>query len=142
MAFASSGPSPSRGNGTPQNPQSSGSPGAPAIVPRTQGSPAFTADDVKIYYQSHSFSAGPTVSGAAPTITSIRFITSQQAQALMHGEFVGLPASAMVCYVALHGPFYPTLVSVPPGQTLPATVDNGFEVFDAHTGNLLLWGLA
>jgi hypothetical protein len=60
----------------------------------------------------------------------------------MKGEFVGIPDSGMVCYVELYGPFYTTMISVPPGQTLPPTIDKGVEVFDAQTGNLLLWGLA
>ena len=133
-----------KGNNTPHS-QSSGpapSRGAPAITPRIKGVPAFTAGDVGLYYQNHSFSAGPTVSGAPPTIVSVRFITSQEAQVLMGGESVGLPGNALVCYVELRGPFYPKLVSVPPGQELPTTVDTGIEVFDAQTGNILLWSVA
>ncbi len=116
--------------------------GVPAITPTRHGTPAFTAADVRRYYLIHSFSAGPTVSGAPPTIVSIRFITTKDAQALMGGEPIGLPDNAMVCYVELRGPFYPKYVSVPPGQTLPATFDAGVEVFDAQTGNLLLWGVS
>ena len=113
--------------------------GGPAIVPRMQGTPAFTVEDVKLYYQSHSFSAGPTVLGEPPTIESIRFMTSLEAEELLR-TFIGLPDSAMVCVVKFLGPFYPTHVSVPPGQALPRTVDRGLEVFDAQTGNRLLWG--
>ena len=61
---------------------------------------------------------------------------------LMGGEYISRPDSALVCYVELRGPFFPTHVSVPPGQALPETVDGGIEVFDAQTGNLLVWGVA
>jgi hypothetical protein len=124
---------PSRHN-KPSSPQ-----GAPAIIPRIHGTPAFTVEDVRLYYQSHPFSAGPTVSGVPPTIESTRFMTSHEAEVLLQ-VFIGRPDSAMVCVVEVLGPFYPTYVSVPPGQALPKTVDRGVAVFDAQTGNLLLWG--
>jgi hypothetical protein len=58
----------------------------PAIIPRIEGIPAFTSEDVKLHYQSHfSFSTGPSVSCAPPTIESIKFITSGEAQVLMNG---------------------------------------------------------
>lgn len=114
-------------------------PGVPAIIPKNNGTPAFTAADVNLYYLNHSFSAGPTVSGAPPTVESVKFMTSGEARTLMKGEYIGIPDSAMVCYVVLRGPFYPMNVSVPPGQAPPAILDTGIEVFDAHTGNLLLW---
>ena len=60
----------------------------------------------------------------------------------MGGEYISRPDGALVCYVELHGPFLPTIVSVPPGQALPATFDRGIEVFDVQTGNLLVWGVA
>jgi hypothetical protein len=138
-ALATNGPIPPR---FPRNRTPSHVTGVPAITPRTQSTPAFTVEDVRAYYQTNPFHGGPTVSGTPPTIVSIKFITSQQARTLMGDESVSRPDGALVCYVELLGPFFPTCVSVPPGQALPATVDGGVEVFDVQTGNLLVWGLA
>ena len=47
----------------------------------------------------------------------------------------GLPDDALVCYVELRGAL---TFAAAPGVTL--TFQRGYEVFDAHTGNLLMWG--
>ncbi len=115
-------------------------PGVPAIQPRaslqSQGGPAFTADDVTVYIQTQSFIR--TTSGAVPTITQITFMTAQQASALLQGEDIGRPDNALVCYVALEGSFQ-TRGPLPPGAANPI-VHIAYELFDAQTGNLLMWG--
>src|SRR5579859_3935767 len=78
--------------------QPSLSQGPPAITPSIHGTPAFTVENVRLYYQSHPFSAGPTVSGIPPTIKSVTFMTSHEFEVL-RGTFIGLPDSAMVCVV-------------------------------------------
>lgn len=117
-------------------PSSSG-PGLPAIHP---SSPlGITTTDVQAYLRIHPFVGGPPVKGVTVSIETIQFMTSKQASALMDGEETGLPDTATVCYVKLHGPF--TVVGpVPPGAQQLPTVAYGVEIFDAQTGNLLmLW---
>lgn len=121
-------------------PRSSG-PGIPAIQPTLpiSLSPRFTTADVRVYLSTHPFMSGPLVKGATSTIVEIKFMTSKQAGVLMHGASVGLPDSSLVCYVKLHGPFTQSNASVPPGaKQLPST-EFGVEIFDAQTGNLLMW---
>jgi hypothetical protein len=129
------------GHGTP-NPYP---PGAPAIHPTrdaaTNGGAAFTAADVEQFIQAHGYAGGATVSGGPPTILKILFITSQQASALLNGEDIGRPDNAIVCYVLVAGPFYSS-VSLPYGVPTPKAPyihQTGYEVFDAQTGNLLLY---
>jgi hypothetical protein len=119
----------------------SGSLGLPAIqptLPKTP-SPRFTTVDVRTYLRTHPFMSGPLVKGATSTIVAIQFMTSKQASELMHGASVGLPDSALVCYVKLHGPFTQVNASVPPGAEQLPPAEFGVEIFDAETGNLLMW---
>jgi len=115
------------------------SPGVPAISPRTNGTPAFTVADVKQFIKIHGFVGGHTVPGVRLTVTKILFIASQQASALMQGESTDRPPGTLVCYVQLHGPFVFSNASVPPRMPIPV-YQTGVMVFDAHTGNLLVWG--
>ncbi len=118
--------------------------GAPAIAPHldaaTHGGATFTAADVEQFIQSHGYAGGATVSGKPPTIEKILFITSKQASDLLNGEDIGRPDNALVCYVLLRGPFYSS-VSPPYGVTPPPnwTEETGYEIFDAVTGNLLVY---
>lgn len=114
--------------------------GLPAIRPSilAPASVRFTISDVQAYLQTHPFPGGHPVPGATASVVTIQFMTSEQASALMHGAQTGLPATASVCYVKLHGPFTQEGSPVPPGGQLP-TVDYGVEIFDAQTGNLLMW---
>ncbi len=114
--------------------------GIQAIVPSTTlGLQRFTIQDANAYVSSHPFPSGPTITGVSPTIVSTSFITTKEANARMHGEHTGLSDTALVCYVVLKGPFTMTNVSRPYGaKALPPT-NVGVEVFDAQTGNLLMW---
>lgn len=111
-------------------------PGSPAIQPHLPGIPSFTLADVANYIQTKSFMT--TTSGTPPVITNAEFITAQQASALLDGEYIGRPDNALVCYVELQGPFR-VKGPLPSGATVP-TVNTGYELFDAQTGNLLMWG--
>ena len=120
----------------------SSGPGMPAIRPSlpavSASTPRFTVADVQAYFKTHVFLGGPTVKGATVSIISVQFITSKQASVLMRGEETGLPPTATVCYVKLRGPF--TLVApIAPGSKPLPTVPYGVEIFDAQTGNLLMW---
>src|SRR5260370_19422198 len=70
--------------------------GVPAIKASLPGHiPAFTEGDVRSYVHAHPFAQGIDDS----KITSIRFIPSSQATALMKGERTGIGDNEMVCYV-------------------------------------------
>jgi hypothetical protein len=135
------GPDPIRGH---QNHPRQLSPGSPAITPRTSGSPAITINDVRQYLQNTPFPGGPTVSGKPYTIVSITLMASKQASMIMHGEYVGIPDNQLVYYVVVRGPFILTGMSVPPGVNVgnkTPVVQTADEIFDAQTGNLLVFGV-
>ncbi len=122
--------------------------GSPGIKPRFKqyigentSSPSFTKADVVAFLNRYGFA--PVVKGAHMTILSTQFVSAQQASKLMDGESVGRPPNALVCYVEVEGPFLLTGISVPhqPGKHYPTTAKYGHMVFDAHTGNGLVWGL-
>jgi hypothetical protein len=107
-------------------------------IPLTQtGVPAFTSNDVAHYINTHPFPLGPTTTGKPPTIVSIEFITSKEASQRMLGETLGLPDTAIVCYVKLSGPFALSQAPVPASVHL-APSNTATEVFDAQSGNLLI----
>lgn len=121
-------------------------PGNPAIQPHLSqngSGPAFTQDDVVAYFNKYGFYAGPVVAGAHLQILTIQFVTAARASQLMVGESVGRPDNALVCYVKVEGPFLLTNVHAGPPRPnakAPTTAKYGDAVFDAHTGNLLVWG--
>ena len=139
--------------------------GSPAITPHLSGVPAFTTDDMANYVKGHGL---PTnFGGGSPTIAQNTFLSSDAVgQALnMPGGPAGLrsdlsglssqphrlsaasnqaqsaaakPSDAkLVGLVVLKGNF------VWPGATngsTPPTSPYAYEIFDAKTGNLLLYG--
>lgn len=120
--------------------------GAPAIRPRSISSspdiPSFTADDVKTYIPTSTEPRLKPVLGASLMIEKILFISSREATELMQGSDPGLPDDALVCVVLLKGPFYVQVGYAPGRQANPAATASKIGiVFDAHTGNLLEWGV-
>jgi hypothetical protein len=107
--------------------------GVPALQPHLQGIPSFTADDVRAFLQVGGF---PGADGPFK-ILKILFITSGEVCERLRGEGTGLEADALVCFVEVQGTFYP--FSYPPGVH-PKPSPYGYEVFDAQTGNLLVFG--
>jgi hypothetical protein len=104
---------------------------------------AFTQDDVIAFFNNYGFFAGPVVAVAHLKILAIQFVSAGQASQLMYGESVGRPDDALVCYVKVEGPFLLTNAhgGLPrPNVRHPTTAKYGDAVFDAHTGNLLVWG--
>lgn len=117
--------------------------GSPAIQPRSSASTsgaAFTEDDVKAFFNKNGFFAGPVVQGAHMKFVTIQFVSAQQASQLMRGESVERPDTYLVCYVEVEGPFHLNPISQPRGTKKVDTAEFGDAVFDAHTGNLLVWG--
>ncbi len=104
------------------------------------GKTILSVQDVTKYLQTHLFAAGPTTTGKPPTIELIQLLTDAQAS-LKIGSSIGLPDNAPVYYVLLQGPFVPTNVKLPPSEKPIGNVNEGWEVFDAYAGNLLVWGL-
>ncbi len=110
--------------------------GAPAITPRSDADIAFSASDVRAFIQAHGFIGGPVVSGHTLQILSIQLMTPQQANA-QGADLTGY-AAKMVYAVKMKGPFLGTNVKgISPGIQ---TYLIGYEIFDAHTGNMLEWG--
>jgi hypothetical protein len=112
--------------------------GIPAIRSRT-GTASLVLADVQQFVNTHPFFGGPTVSGGRPIVVKLLAIPSKEVVALTHGESTGLPESAPVYYVQLQGPFLLVNAGSPRGAKV-LTLGTGVEVFDARTGNLILWG--
>jgi hypothetical protein len=113
--------------------------GMSAIPPRTNGT-LLSATDVQHYILTQPFRGGPTVSHQQPKIVKLQLITSGQASNLLGGEYVSPSESLQVYFVVLSGPFFMENIHVPIGTKIP-TANQVVEVFDAQTGNLLLWGI-
>jgi hypothetical protein len=113
--------------------------GMSAIPPRTNGALLSTAD-VQNYVLTHPFRGGPTVSHQQPKIVKLQLMTSGQASNILGGEYVLPSASSQVYLVVLSGPFFMENAHLPAGSKIP-TANQGVEVFDAQTGNMLLWGI-
>jgi hypothetical protein len=130
------GPPPTTGYATP------GPSGLPAIQPHADlaraggAGPYFTEADVRQYFATHR--PPDTVPGTPnPVVVSVQFLTAKQASALVGGEEVDIPDSALVCLVFVSGTFQDTSGPIlPPGG--PPTFTQGWMAFDAHTGNLLV----
>jgi hypothetical protein len=112
--------------------------GLPAITPRNDCTPSFTAQDVLDYENTHPFTTRRTEPVGKPTITKIWFITSAEASGQMAGESTGLSDVTLVCYVEFYGTFR-SYAPVPGSKPMEHT-GTGSQVFDAHTGNLLVAG--
>jgi hypothetical protein len=118
-------------------------PGGTAISPHASANnapgAAFSQQDVIDFLNKYPV---PTTNGTPSKILSIQFVTAKQASDLMKGESVGRPDNYLVCYVKLQGPFPSGSVHLPPGASLPGKDATwGDMVFDASTGNILVWGL-
>lgn len=109
--------------------------------------PLLTEADVRAYLAQGGMP--PVVSGGSPSIVAIQFITASQVNTLTKDAFHDRPGDVTVCYVLLKGPF-DFVISHPvvpagvdasvPGST-PASINYVEEVFDAYSGNLLMWGI-
>lgn len=107
-----------------------------AISPQlgvTASGPSFTAAEAAQFATTHRM--WHNMSSAQSHVVSVQFLTSQQVSQLLGGESTGLPDSTLVCYVELQGTF---TFPAPSGATV--SYSKGVEVFDAHSGNLLIAG--
>jgi len=119
--------------------------GSRAISPHPSGNnppgAAFSQQDVIDFLNKYGFVAGPPTDGTPLKILSIQFVTAKQASALMQGEFVGRPDNYLVCYVKVKGPFSRAVMHPPIQYKETKDASSGDMVFDAQTGNMLVWGL-
>ncbi|SRR5579885_1433563 len=118
-------------------PASGGSIGVPAIHPRTTTAdtttPAFTTTDVEQYVSNNPMPRN--LASWHPVIVNVVFTSSLQVSTMLSGESTSVPDATLLCYVELRGTF-----SFPAPDGTAVTYQRGFEVFDAHTGNLLISG--
>lgn len=143
FSYAARGRAPTVGPGPISGPINWNPPGVPAIAPTlprnpaNPAQPAFTVDDVRRYFLAHPLQ---TVDGSTPQIVRIAFVPASQASALVNGEWIGRPPTALVCFVEVNGNLSRGSMSVPPGATqlLQAASHDAQFVFDGYTGNVLL----
>jgi len=111
---------------------------ASGITPKTNAAIAFSVQDVQNYVLTHEFASGEIVPGYTIKIISIKLMKRQQADEQGH-ELGAYSTTKWVYVVTLEGPFYTTYVKSPVNSS--QTVPQGYEVFDAHTGDTLEWGI-
>jgi hypothetical protein len=99
---------------------------------------AFTEDDVRQFLAAYPLFT--TTDGSMPEIARVLFIPASQASALLKGESIGRADTTLVCYVEVQGNLSTARIHSPGGVNIPSTAHFGDMVFDAQTGNLLLWG--
>ena len=131
--------------------------GVPAVTPShkvttviNQTTVNVSSNDVTQFVTSFGMPRCLVVNNGHATVLKILLITAQQASILMQGEDIGRPASALVYYVQVQGPFETDGLSAPassiistPTQAPTTTYKTwsvGEMVFDPSTGNLLVWG--
>ncbi|HEU5348484.1 MAG TPA: hypothetical protein VFU63_07705, partial [Ktedonobacterales bacterium] len=111
--------------------------GSPAIKPHMNMSdpqlPTFTREDVIAWVSVNPVGRMPALE--PPTIVKVEFTPDSEVKKVL-GASTGLPGTALVCYVELHGRF---AARVPPGSP-PRIFKRVWEVFDARTGNVLMAG--
>lgn len=112
--------------------------GSPAIRPRLVSTgpsvPAFQAADAAQFASTHAMPQNQAV-GSQTMVVSVRFLTSKQVSDLLNGESTGLPDSTLLCFVELQGTF-----TFGGGMGSMVTYHRGYEVFDAHSGNIIMAG--
>lgn len=129
--------------------------GMPAIQPTNPTSapstPAFTLTDVTNYYQqlypqstAQGYGAAGYQSTVSTSLVKAEFLTKKDLDA--KGSFeINLPDDTLLCFVQYSGSFLLRTYQVnEPGTTIstqaPSTAPYALEVYDAHTGNVVLWG--
>ncbi len=109
--------------------------GSHAITPHINAGnpllPTFTREDVIAWVSANPVGRMPALE--PPTIVKVEFTTDSDVKNVL-GESAGLPDTALVCYVEIHGRF---AAPGPPGAT-PRVFTRVWEVFDGRTGNFLM----
>jgi hypothetical protein len=101
----------------------------------------FLDSSVHLRTPSHRQSVCPRQGArGSSVIGSGRIINLEAFSNLLGGEYVSPFESLPVYVVVLSGPFFMENILVPTGTKIP-TANQVVEVFDAQTGNALLWGI-
>jgi len=81
------------------------------------------------------------MNGEQLKVEVLQLMTSREASIQMRGEYVGLSDNAKVYFVVVKGPFFMKGILSATSPKGSQTLNLGEEVFDAKTGNLLVWGI-
>jgi hypothetical protein len=116
--------------------------GSSAIRPRFSGidamTPAFTEQDVLEYARQHPRGFGKVgMQQGPPVVERVQFLTLGALRSQATGlENLNVGDDVLVCYVQYSGDF---VVSAPAGLQ-PRYYKSAIQIFNAHTGNLLMTG--
>jgi len=109
--------------------------GIPAIQPRTTvtnpSMPAYAAEDVILYVKTHPMLDQVSFDPAI-VVDQIEFLTTRTVNTRLNIR-LSLPDDTLVCLVKVHG----TFTHQNPLGGNPISSSNAYQVFDAHTGNLV-----
>jgi hypothetical protein len=116
--------------------------GSPAIRPSIIGAgpdtPSFTAADVTQYSNANNiYGIWGYASSVRPTINKIEFLTDAEVHEQVPSYPTGLVAGTLRVYVQYNGAFF--LIAAPQAKPIPCP--HAFEIFDAHTGNRIAYGV-
>ena len=129
--------------GSRSNPYPQGFPAIQSHMNSAAGNtPTFTSTDVAQYVIAHGFPGGVPVNGAHLSITSIQFMTAEAANAQFIKTGIDRPDDALVCVVQVKGPFRLIYAHLSPADYAKHNIPvarTGIIVYDARTGNFLLW---
>lgn len=115
--------------------------GIPAIPARPElaqsTGPHFTEADARQYLATHSEVEYVVPGSPTPVLTSVRFMTTSQASAVLQ-ESLALPDTTLVCLARYAGSFQGAGGPFTANQSQSIPVEQSETlIFDAHTGNLL-----
>src|SRR5258706_1859511 len=120
--------------------------GVPAIRPRNDCTPSFTEQDVRSYLAVNLQLALVNLQSGLPNglafighpqIVSIRFLSMRDLSREPYAPDWLAPSDMIVCYVVLHGTFFPIHGSEGAVRLLQRFPSPAYIVFDAHSGNVL-----
>jgi hypothetical protein len=98
-----------------------------------------TTTEVLNYVGQYAFEGGQTVTGKPPTILMIKAMRGKAAEKWLATQITG--DDRLVIYVRLHGPFLITDLAAHTRDGKPPVVPDVWEVFDATTGTIPVWGV-
>ncbi len=114
--------------------------GAPAIKPTILNAapmtPAFTETDVREYAKQHARGFGKIgVVNGPPEVSKVEFLAAGALEQKLNGNSgLHLAGDSLLCYVQYRGDFVVAGLTGTPAQHYPGAT----QVFDAHTGNILI----
>jgi hypothetical protein len=115
-------------------PRAEGQTGVPAIA--VQANATVSPAQVTAYVTTHRVGRNVATDDSKKLLVGQpHYITNGDVKKALNGEGAGLPDAAPVVFVTLQGMF-----TFPGPHGVSAEYPYGFEVFDAKTGNLLLFG--